>query len=151
METMELPSEMNFDTTMTNFYSFKNLVTRSGQLKWIWTSGHNSTAWFLFQINFLMLIINLIMSTDCREKLRGSLDGLFLIYHKAVSMEGFYKVSPEDSLHLVEALRCFLCFEKSQNASVSLMLWRMNFYGLYLSIMYYYVQHGYHRASSGPC
>lgn len=41
---------------------------------------------------------------DCREKLRGSLDGLFLIYHKAVSMEGYYKVSPEDSLHLVEAL-----------------------------------------------
>lgn len=68
------------------------------------------------------------MSTDCREKLRGSLDGLFLIYHKAVSMEGYYKVSPEDSLHLVEALRCFLCFEKTQNASVSLMLWRIKFF-----------------------
>ncbi|XP_010272151.1 PREDICTED: transportin MOS14 isoform X2 [Nelumbo nucifera] len=40
---------------------------------------------------------------DCRKKLCGSLDGLFHIYHRAVSGEGGYKVSAEDSLHLVEA------------------------------------------------
>ncbi|XP_020519422.1 transportin MOS14 isoform X2 [Amborella trichopoda] len=40
----------------------------------------------------------------CRDKLCGSLDGLFQIYHRAVSGEGGYKLSTEDSLHLVEAL-----------------------------------------------
>jgi hypothetical protein len=35
------------------------------------------------------------------------LDGLFQIYHVAVSGVGGYKVSSEDSLHLVEALRYF--------------------------------------------
>ncbi|XP_058071597.1 transportin MOS14 [Magnolia sinica] len=41
----------------------------------------------------------------CRKKLCGSLDGLFHIYHQGVSGEGGgYKLSPEDSLHLVEAL-----------------------------------------------
>ncbi|KAM7272707.1 hypothetical protein ACFE04_027370 [Oxalis oulophora] len=41
---------------------------------------------------------------DCRQKLCGFCDGLFLIYQTAVSGEGRFKVSPEDSLHLVEAL-----------------------------------------------
>jgi transportin-3 len=42
---------------------------------------------------------------DCRRKFAGSLDGLFQIYHIAISGVGGYKVSSEDSLHLVEALR----------------------------------------------
>ncbi|XBJ24016.1 hypothetical protein VPH35_001987 [Triticum aestivum] len=41
---------------------------------------------------------------DCRGKFSGSLDGLFQIYHVAISGVGGYKVSSEDSLHLVEAL-----------------------------------------------
>ncbi|KAM0892616.1 hypothetical protein ACQ4PT_025616 [Festuca glaucescens] len=41
---------------------------------------------------------------DCRGKFSGSLDGLFQIYHVAVSGVGGYKVSSEDSLYLVEAL-----------------------------------------------
>ncbi|KAH9301503.1 hypothetical protein KI387_013086 [Taxus chinensis] len=40
----------------------------------------------------------------CRDKLAGSLDGLFLIYHKAASREGGYKLSIEDALQLIEAL-----------------------------------------------
>ena len=36
----------------------------------------------------------------CRDKLAESLDGLFLIYHKAVSREGGYKFSTEDALQL---------------------------------------------------
>jgi hypothetical protein len=36
----------------------------------------------------------------------GSLDALFNIYHIALSGEGGYKVSADDSMHLVEALRC---------------------------------------------
>uniref|UniRef100_A0A0D6R4R4 Uncharacterized protein n=1 Tax=Araucaria cunninghamii TaxID=56994 RepID=A0A0D6R4R4_ARACU len=40
----------------------------------------------------------------CRDKLAGSLDGLFLIYHKAVSQEGGFKLSTEDALQLIEAL-----------------------------------------------
>ncbi|KAL5544316.1 hypothetical protein UlMin_008100 [Ulmus minor] len=41
---------------------------------------------------------------DCRKKLCGCLDGLFHIYQGAVNGEGSFKVSPEDSLHIVEAL-----------------------------------------------
>ncbi|XP_073000686.1 transportin MOS14 [Typha latifolia] len=41
---------------------------------------------------------------DCRKKFSGSLDGLFHIYHIAISGEGGYKVSSDDSMHLVEAL-----------------------------------------------
>ncbi|RWR88742.1 transportin MOS14 isoform X1 [Cinnamomum micranthum f. kanehirae] len=41
---------------------------------------------------------------DCREKLCGSVDGLFHIYHLGVTGEGGYKLAAEDSLHLVEAL-----------------------------------------------
>ncbi|GAB4860681.1 Transportin mos14 [Ancistrocladus abbreviatus] len=42
--------------------------------------------------------------SDCRKKLCGSLDGLFHIYQRAVYAEGTFRVSAEDSLHLVEAL-----------------------------------------------
>uniref|UniRef100_A0A1D1YRE4 Transportin-3 n=1 Tax=Anthurium amnicola TaxID=1678845 RepID=A0A1D1YRE4_9ARAE len=41
---------------------------------------------------------------DCREKLGGALEGLFHIYHIAISGEGGFKVSADDSIHLVEAL-----------------------------------------------
>ncbi|KAK6924921.1 hypothetical protein RJ641_009247, partial [Dillenia turbinata] len=42
---------------------------------------------------------------DCRKKLRGFLDGLFLLCHGAVIEGNDFKVPAEDSLHLVEALR----------------------------------------------
>ncbi|KAJ7956308.1 putative Transportin [Quillaja saponaria] len=41
---------------------------------------------------------------DCRRKLCGCLDGLFHIYNRTVNGEGSFKVSADDSLHLVEAL-----------------------------------------------
>lgn len=41
---------------------------------------------------------------DCGKKLCGSLDGLFHIYQRAVIGDSTFKVSAEDSLHLVEAL-----------------------------------------------
>ncbi|CAL9206600.1 unnamed protein product [Musa hybrid cultivar] len=41
---------------------------------------------------------------DCSRKFLGALDGLFHIYHIAISGEGGYKVSSDDSMHLVEAL-----------------------------------------------
>ncbi|CAN1753553.1 Transportin MOS14, partial [Linum perenne] len=41
---------------------------------------------------------------DCRKKLCGYFDDLFSIYHRAVSGEGAFKVTADDSLHLVEAL-----------------------------------------------
>ncbi|KAF5734726.1 ARM repeat superfamily protein isoform 2 [Tripterygium wilfordii] len=41
---------------------------------------------------------------DCRRQLCGYFDSLFPIYHGAVNGEGSFKVSAEDSLHLVEAL-----------------------------------------------
>lgn len=44
---------------------------------------------------------------DCGKKLSGSLDGLFQIYQAAVIGESIFKVSAEDSLHLVEALRYY--------------------------------------------
>lgn len=50
------------------------------------------------------------MSLDCKKKLRGSLDGLFQIYQRAVIGETAFKVSAEDSLNLVEALRYVLIF-----------------------------------------
>ncbi|CAI0549559.1 unnamed protein product [Linum tenue] len=41
---------------------------------------------------------------DCRRKLSGYFDDLFSIYHRAVIGEGAFKVTAEDSLHVVEAL-----------------------------------------------
>ncbi|KAJ0970466.1 hypothetical protein J5N97_023343 [Dioscorea zingiberensis] len=41
---------------------------------------------------------------DCSKMFCQSLDGLFHIYHIAISGEGGYKVSSDDSMHLVEAL-----------------------------------------------
>ncbi|KAH7662701.1 transportin-3 protein [Dioscorea alata] len=41
---------------------------------------------------------------DCSKMFCESLDGLFQIYHIAISGEGGYKISVDDSMHLVEAL-----------------------------------------------
>ncbi|XP_043813517.1 transportin MOS14 isoform X2 [Manihot esculenta] len=41
---------------------------------------------------------------DCRRKLCGYFDDLFPIYHRAVIGEGSFRISAEDSLHVVEAL-----------------------------------------------
>ncbi|KAJ8753575.1 hypothetical protein K2173_022816 [Erythroxylum novogranatense] len=41
---------------------------------------------------------------DCRSKLSGYFDDLFSIYHKAMVGEDSFKISAEDSLHVVEAL-----------------------------------------------
>ncbi|XP_024022810.1 transportin MOS14 isoform X2 [Morus notabilis] len=57
---------------------------------------------------------------DCRKKLCGCLDGLFNIYHTAVNGEGSYKVSPEDSLHLVEALSTVITELPPNNAKTYL-------------------------------
>ena len=51
------------------------------------------------------LIKLIVIPVDCGKRLCGSLDGLFHIYQTAVIGEGTFKVSAEDSLHLVEALR----------------------------------------------
>lgn len=40
----------------------------------------------------------------CRDKLGGSLDGLFTIYHSALNGQNEYKLSTFDALHLIEAL-----------------------------------------------
>ncbi|KAE8124129.1 hypothetical protein FH972_019038 [Carpinus fangiana] len=57
---------------------------------------------------------------DCRRKLCGCLDGLFHIYHRAVSGEGSFKVSAEDSLHLVEALSMVITELPPDNAKSAL-------------------------------
>lgn len=54
---------------------------------------------------FIIIIINLIFILDCRQKLWGSLDNLFKIYHIVISGEGNFKVSSDDAIHFVEALR----------------------------------------------
>ncbi|KAH9299652.1 hypothetical protein KI387_031334, partial [Taxus chinensis] len=40
----------------------------------------------------------------CRDKLAGSLEGLFTIYHKSVSGQSDYKLSNDNALQLIEAL-----------------------------------------------
>ncbi|EPS66773.1 hypothetical protein M569_08003, partial [Genlisea aurea] len=57
---------------------------------------------------------------DCKKKLRGSLDGLFQIYRMAVTGEGHFKVSPEESLHLVEALSMVITELPSEHAKKAL-------------------------------
>ncbi|ONM05796.1 Transportin MOS14 [Zea mays] len=59
---------------------------------------------------------------DCRRKFSGSLDGLFQIYHIAISGVGGYKVSSEDSLHLVEALSAVITTLPPESASRALEL-----------------------------
>lgn len=46
-----------------------------------------------------------MLIVDCRRKLCGYFDDLFPIYHRAVIGEGSFRISAEDSLHVVEALR----------------------------------------------
>lgn len=56
----------------------------------------------------------------CGKKLCGSLDGLFQIYQRAVMVEGTFKVSAEDSLHLVEALSMVITELPSDQAKKAL-------------------------------
>nr|CAB3499380.1 unnamed protein product [Digitaria exilis] len=64
----------------------------------------------------------LLLQTDCRRKFAGSLDGLFQIYHIAISGVGGYKVSSEDSLHLVEALSVVITTLPPESARTALEL-----------------------------
>ncbi|GFP79961.1 transportin-3 [Phtheirospermum japonicum] len=57
---------------------------------------------------------------DCKKKLCGSLDGLFQIYQRAVIGDGPFKVSAEDSLHLVEALSMVITELPSEHAKKAL-------------------------------
>ncbi|KAI8018791.1 Transportin MOS14 [Camellia lanceoleosa] len=57
---------------------------------------------------------------ECGKKLRGSLDGLFRIYQRAMVGEGAFKVSAEDSLHLVEALSVVITELPSDHAKKAL-------------------------------
>ncbi|KAI8543531.1 hypothetical protein RHMOL_Rhmol08G0225800 [Rhododendron molle] len=57
---------------------------------------------------------------DCGKKLCGSLDGLFHIYQRAMIGEGTFKVSAEDSLHLVEALSVVITELPSDHAKKGL-------------------------------
>ncbi|KAL6883266.1 hypothetical protein ACP4OV_010680 [Aristida adscensionis] len=59
---------------------------------------------------------------DCRNKFAGSLDALFQIYHIAISGVGGYKVSSEDSLHLVEALSVVITTLPPESATRALEL-----------------------------
>ncbi|GAA0171554.1 transporter [Lithospermum erythrorhizon] len=57
---------------------------------------------------------------DCGNKLSGSLDGLFNIYQSAMTGVGSFKVSSEDSLHLVEALSIVITQLPSEHAKKGL-------------------------------
>uniref|UniRef100_A0A5B7AYJ9 Transportin-3 n=1 Tax=Davidia involucrata TaxID=16924 RepID=A0A5B7AYJ9_DAVIN len=57
---------------------------------------------------------------DWGKRLCGSLDGLFHIYQRAVIGEGTFKVSAEDSLHLVEALSIIITELPSDHAKKAL-------------------------------
>ncbi|KAG5536759.1 hypothetical protein RHGRI_024256 [Rhododendron griersonianum] len=58
--------------------------------------------------------------SNCGKKLCGSLDGLFHIYQRAMIGEGTFKVSAEDSLHLVEALSVVITELPSDHAKKAL-------------------------------
>ncbi|XP_041999459.1 transportin MOS14-like isoform X2 [Salvia splendens] len=57
---------------------------------------------------------------DCKKKLCGSLDGLFQIYQGAMIGECPFKVSAEDSMHLVEALSMVVTELPSEHAKKAL-------------------------------
>ncbi|CAA0826639.1 ARM repeat superfamily protein [Striga hermonthica] len=57
---------------------------------------------------------------DCKKKLCGSLDGLFQIYQRVVTGEGPFKISAEDSLHVVEALSMVITELPSEHAKKAL-------------------------------
>ncbi|KAK2965164.1 hypothetical protein RJ640_005327 [Escallonia rubra] len=57
---------------------------------------------------------------DCGKKFCGSLDGLFQIYQRAMSGEGVFKLSAEDSLNLVEALSMVITELPSDQAKKAL-------------------------------
>lgn len=60
------------------------------------------------------------LCSDCKKELHRYMDGLFQIYERAVSGEGTFKVSAEDSLHLVEALSMIVTELTSENAKKAL-------------------------------
>ncbi|KAF5933439.1 hypothetical protein HYC85_029610 [Camellia sinensis] len=60
------------------------------------------------------------MTVDCGKRLCGSLDGLFNIYQRVIIGEGTFKVSAEDSLHLVEALSVVITELPSDHAKKAL-------------------------------
>ncbi|CAA6655286.1 unnamed protein product [Spirodela intermedia] len=53
---------------------------------------------------------------DCRGQLSGSLDGLFHIYHIAISGEGGFKLSTDDSMQLVIALSALISVLPTEHA-----------------------------------
>ncbi|KAL3819335.1 hypothetical protein ACJIZ3_005240 [Penstemon smallii] len=57
---------------------------------------------------------------DCKKNLCGYLDDLFQIYQRAMIGEGTFKVSAEDSLHLVEALSMVISELPSEHAKKAL-------------------------------
>ncbi|KAK3006901.1 hypothetical protein RJ639_015606, partial [Escallonia herrerae] len=57
---------------------------------------------------------------DCGKKFCGSLDGLFQIYQRAMTGEGVFKLSAEDSLNLVEALSMVITELPSDQAKKAL-------------------------------
>ncbi|XP_071710316.1 transportin MOS14-like isoform X1 [Rutidosis leptorrhynchoides] len=57
---------------------------------------------------------------DCGKMLRGSLDGLFQIYQRAMTRDGSFKVAAQDSLHLVEALSIVITDLPADHAKTAL-------------------------------
>ncbi|XP_011028670.1 PREDICTED: transportin-3-like [Populus euphratica] len=57
---------------------------------------------------------------DCRRKLCGYFDELFSIYHSAVIEGGGFKVSAEDSLHMVEAFSMVITELPADQAKLAL-------------------------------
>ncbi|CAH9146539.1 unnamed protein product [Cuscuta epithymum] len=60
------------------------------------------------------------LCSDCKKELHRYMDGLFQIYERAVNGEGTFKVSAEDSLHLVEALSMIVTELTPENAKKAL-------------------------------
>ncbi|KAK8935810.1 hypothetical protein KSP39_PZI012852 [Platanthera zijinensis] len=59
---------------------------------------------------------------DCRKQFSGSLDGLFHIYHIAISGEGGYKLQADDSMYLVEALSVVITELPKEHAKAAMEL-----------------------------
>ncbi|GLJ36877.1 hypothetical protein SUGI_0745270 [Cryptomeria japonica] len=56
----------------------------------------------------------------CRDKLASSLEGLFMIYHEAVSGQSNYKLSNDDALQLIEALSTVITALPAEHAKRAL-------------------------------
>ncbi|MED6148223.1 Transportin mos14 [Stylosanthes scabra] len=57
---------------------------------------------------------------DCRKKVSGMLQGLFVMYNRTVNGEDSFKVPAEDSLHLVEALSVVVTELPPDDAKIAL-------------------------------